>query len=206
MPRRYWLLPVLFAISLAAEADPTYGHYEGTVKAEWLRGTTYERRMQLLEDFVFVDGKGKRWLAPKGTKTDGATIPQALWSWVAAPLDGQWREAAVIHDAYCESQTEPWKDTHRIFYYGMRTSDVNVLLAKLMYGAVVGGGKRWGGDESKCSGCHKDAEAPPAKAATVLYTEADARALKAYIDANDPTLDQIDIFVEAQRVARMAHP
>ncbi|HEX9286889.1 MAG TPA: hypothetical protein VF999_06440, partial [Thermoanaerobaculia bacterium] len=49
-----------------------FGHFEGSVKTEWIEAN---RKMKLLEDFGYVDGKGVTWPAPKGSIIDGASIP-----------------------------------------------------------------------------------------------------------------------------------
>ena len=54
-----------------------FGHFEGKVKTEWIEP---DRKVQLLEDFRYVDTKGVRWPAPKGSIIDGASIPQVLSS------------------------------------------------------------------------------------------------------------------------------
>lgn len=57
--------------------------------------------MELLKDVVYIAPDGKRWTAVKGYKTNGATIPPILRSILGGSFDGQYREAAVIHDYYC---------------------------------------------------------------------------------------------------------
>lgn len=101
------------------------------------------RQFVLEHDFVYVDGKGVQWLAPTDLLTDGATIPGIFWSVIGGPWDGLYREAAVVHDAYCCAQTARWQDVHRMFYEAMRCSGVGWLQAKTMYYAVWAGGPRW---------------------------------------------------------------
>jgi len=77
------------------------------------------------EDFLFIDSLGKRWLAPKGTKTDGATIPQWALSVTGDRMDSGYRNAALVHDAYCQGglngngisyRKDTWQNVHRMFY------------------------------------------------------------------------------------------
>lgn len=101
------------------------------------------RRFVLEDDFAYVDRKGVQWLAPTNLLTDGASIPSIFWSVIGGPWDGLYREAAVVHDAYCCAQTAPWQDVHRMFYEAMRCSGVAWVQAKTMFYAVWVGGPRW---------------------------------------------------------------
>ncbi|MEM8863211.1 MAG: DUF1353 domain-containing protein [Chloroflexota bacterium] len=108
----------------------------------------------LSEDFVYVDSFGKEWIAPAGTKTDGASIPQAFLSATGDRLDGDYLDAAVVHDAYCQGfnsdletyQSETWQYVHYMFYEALLTTGVPEQQAKMMYAAVYMGGPRWGED------------------------------------------------------------
>lgn len=115
--------------------------YQGRVVTEWLPDG---RTMRLLEDFAFVDAAGRRWLAPKGSPIDGASIPRALW-WSGGPYEGTYREASVVHDVYCAEnpKTATWQAVHRMFYDAMLTSGVEKARALVMYGAVYRHGPRW---------------------------------------------------------------
>lgn len=75
---------------------------------------------------------------------DGASIPRAFWTVIGGPLEGLYRNASVFHDVACDEKSEPWKLVHRMFYNGMRCSDVPILKAKIMYYAVYHFGPRWG--------------------------------------------------------------
>ncbi len=101
------------------------------------------RQFVLEHDFVYLDRNGVPWLAPTDLLTDGATIPSIFWSVIGGPWDGLYREAAVVHDAYCCAQTKPWQQVHRMFYEAMRCSGVGWVQAKTMYYAVWVGGPRW---------------------------------------------------------------
>jgi hypothetical protein len=119
------------------------GYFVGRVAVEWLTTQTTERDMRLLEPFGFVDPTGKRWQAPSGTVINGASIPQAGWSFVGSPYTGNYRRASVIHDYYCDTRTETWEHVHRMFYDAMLTGGVDPTNAKIMYGIVWGAGPRW---------------------------------------------------------------
>ena len=101
------------------------------------------RLMELLEEFGFIDPSGLDWPVPKGTRVDGASIPQALWSLIGSPFTGQYRDASVVHDYYCDVRVRPWKAVHKVFYDAMICSGVSSPRAKLMYAAVYFAGPKW---------------------------------------------------------------
>jgi hypothetical protein len=116
------------------------GRYIGEVIAKWLDDG---RVMELQDDFSYVDPAGVSWLAPRGSKVDGASIPPAAWSLIGGPFEGKYRNASVIHDVACQKKDRPWQKAHRMFYDAMLTSGVPSLKAKVMYAAVLVGGPKW---------------------------------------------------------------
>jgi len=101
------------------------------------------RLMELIENFGFIDPLGLEWPVPSGTRVDGASIPQPLWSIVGSPFTGQYRDASVVHDYYCDTRIRHWAAVHRVFYDAMIVSGVGLARAKIMYAAVYFGGPRW---------------------------------------------------------------
>lgn len=173
------------------------GHFEGTVQAEWVRSGGQDRNMKLLKDFTYVDPKGKKWTAKKGFETDGASIPKVFWSIVGGPFEGGYREAAVIHDWYCDTKTEPWKDVHRIFYYASMAAGVSEKKAKILYAGVRIGGPKWGDNSSKCyPSCHGQESMSPDKHGKLTVqpdlSEKDAHDIADWVTANQPSLEEID--------------
>jgi hypothetical protein len=142
VPNLFTALIVLTSIS-AAQAQTKFGEFQGDVITKWL--TTGE--MELYQDVVFVDAKSQKWLASKGTKINGASIPRACWTIVGDPYDKRFRRASVIHDAYCTSEAlrkeRTWKEVHRMFYDGCRADGTGEKLAYTLYGAVYQFGPQW---------------------------------------------------------------
>lgn len=114
--------------------------YVGTIKWTPLSDG---RLMELLDDYGFIDSSESTWRVPKGARVDGASIPQALWSFVGSPFTGRYRDASVIHDFCCDVRKRPWQKVHRVFYEAMIVSGVSASRAKLMYAAVYFAGPRW---------------------------------------------------------------
>ena len=72
-----------------------FGYFSGQVIAGWLDNG---REMKLTQDFSYIDPQKKKWGAPKDSIVDGASIPQSFWSFIGGPLEGQYRNASVVHD------------------------------------------------------------------------------------------------------------
>jgi len=135
------LAMALFSLSAAATDSP-FGHFIGKFVAEF---EDDGRKVKLIEPYGFVDPAGEEWRVPQGYQTDGASVPGVLWA-LYPPFTGNYRSAAVIHDYYCEIKVRNWEDTHKVFYFAMRTANVDEKTAKIMYGAVYLFGPRWGPD------------------------------------------------------------
>jgi hypothetical protein len=117
-----------------------FGKFEGRVLAEWSEDG---RTMKLEEDFAYIDVAGKRWLAPKGSAVDGASIPRTLWTIIGGPFEGPYRNASVVHDVGCRQRRELWEAVHRMFHDACRCGGVSSSKAKLLYWAVYNFGPRW---------------------------------------------------------------
>lgn len=143
-----------FALCLAYSVQAfaaDWGRFVGRIVAEWLDDG---RKMRLLEPFSYVDSRGARWDAPKGSVIDGASIPAFAWSIIGGPFEGKYRKASVIHDVACVTQIKPWQSVHRAFYEAMLADGVGSIKAKTMYAAVYHFGPRW--ERSLMFAVHKD--------------------------------------------------
>lgn len=100
-------------------------------------------KMELVEDFQYVDRNGTVWTASKGIVVDGATIPGVLWSLVGSPFVGPQRNASIVHDVGCYERTAPSDDVHRMFYEACRCAGMSEVKAKLFYAAVHFFGPSW---------------------------------------------------------------
>lgn len=128
---------------LATPPTNFYGHYEGELILEPLRGTG---SMKLLKLYSYIDPAGGRWDAPAGTVSDGASIPRIVWSIAGDPWGADYRNAAIIHDVACKKKDRPWETVHLTFYYAMLAAGVSETRARIMYSAVYNFGPRWGID------------------------------------------------------------
>jgi Protein of unknown function (DUF1353) len=121
-------------------AHPESGRFHGTPRTEWgIDGRT----MTLLDDFVFVDGSGRGWVAEKGVEVNGASIPKLFWSIIGGPFEGKYRNASIVHDAECIRMNTPSAEVHRMFYDACRAGGVEERDAKLLYWAVANYGPQW---------------------------------------------------------------
>ena len=116
------------------------GYFIGKPKTEWLDDG---RTMRLLEDFIYVDRKGRKWIAPKGSLIDGSSIPKIFWTLFTSPFVGRHRNASIVHDVYCKTRTRPHKAVHDMFYYACLAGGLKKRRALAMWAAVAGGGPQW---------------------------------------------------------------
>jgi hypothetical protein len=181
-------LAVVLGLTTAASAQ-TLGEYKGEAVLSMLPDG---RNMQLLKPFSYVDPKGQTWNVPAGTKTDGASIPRILWL-TYPPFTGKYRQAAVVHDYYCQLRSRTWKDTHKVFYEAMLTSGVPEKTAKIMYGAVYGFGPRWGTRSEQRAPAAERHPSPVAQ--THLL-----RDLEVWIARDNPSAEDIEKALDAGRV------
>jgi hypothetical protein len=108
---------------------------------EWLDDG---RNMRLECSLVFYSKKyDLEILIPRGEVTDGASIPQFLWSLEGGPFSGKYRKAAIVHDYLCRTKFLTWKQTHKIFFEAMLDEGVNWFEAIKKYRAVYRFGPRW---------------------------------------------------------------
>jgi hypothetical protein len=128
------------AATAALEAVVGFGAFDKEPVTTWLADG---RHMQLVEPITYTQQDGAAWPVPALAIVDGASIPQPFWSIIGGPFEGQYRDASVVHDYYCDVQTRAWQTTHRMFYEGMRCSGVPIVKAKIMYYAVYRFGPRW---------------------------------------------------------------
>ena len=142
-------------------------------------------KIELLNDFKYRDSKNDIWKAPKGYVSDGASIPQVFWSVVGGPLDGDYRDAAVIHDYFCDTKQQTWQATHRVFYDAMRARGVGETKAKTLYYAVYRFGPRW------CQGCRIQRPIVP------TYHDEEFQKMKREIEQGNVSLEQIDAASDA---------
>jgi len=100
------------------------------------------RNMILEEDFYYIDPKGRKWDAPRGSHLNGATIPMALWSIVGPPYSGKYRRASVVHDVGVGELSNPdvstaqRKKADRMFYHACRYDGCSRHFAAMLYAGV----------------------------------------------------------------------
>lgn len=168
------------------------GRFVGRVAVEWLDENGDSRSMRLLEEFAFVDPTGRVWAVPKGAVINGASIPRLFWSLIGPPFIGAYRRASVVHDYYCEERSEPWLSVHRMFYEASLAGGVPESTAKVMYFAIYGAGPRWA--EAKPG----DRAGRPRALPAPRLSEASAHAIEEWIEADNPSLADIEARVDRQ--------
>ncbi|MEP6603408.1 MAG: DUF1353 domain-containing protein [Spartobacteria bacterium] len=117
-----------------------WGYYSGPVDTRWENDG---RTMTLLNELRYTDPNGLVWIAPAGSKLDGASIPRSLWTIMGGPFEGKYRNASVLHDVSYEQHNRPWADCDRMFYNAMRCSGVGAVEAGTMYYSLYKFGRHW---------------------------------------------------------------
>jgi hypothetical protein len=116
-----------------------YGQFTGVLQFQEDDGVN----KIVLQTYSYTDTNGHTLTADSGFKTDGASIPRALWTFVGSPFTGKYVGAAVIHDVGCDTHKYSWQITHRMFYTAMLALGVRDDYAKILYWGVRLGGPKW---------------------------------------------------------------
>ena len=130
------VLASCIAANVAAESN-----FEGELSLEPV-GCQSTGRCISRNPLRFTDSKAYVWEAEANLPTDGASIPPIFQPFVGEPFEKSFIKAAIVHDHYCKRQVRPWRQTHRVFYEGLRDQGVVESKAKLMYYAVYLAGPR----------------------------------------------------------------
>jgi len=114
-----------------------HGSFSGNPKTEWLIDNNgADRNMTIIEEFWYLDPDGKKWVAPKGSVINGASIPCPLWSMIGSPYTGDYRRASIVHDVACHDNLINRKDADVMFYHACLAGGCSFHQAKLLYAGV----------------------------------------------------------------------
>ncbi|WP_306752400.1 M12 family metallopeptidase [Paracoccus actinidiae] len=118
-------------------------------------GCEAERHCLLVNDLTYADAANMRWKASRrdpgvgaevltGT-TDGASIPDWAQPLIGQPFESEFIKAAVVHDHYTypENRVRSYWRTQRVFYEMLLDEGVSEAKARIMYLAVLLGGRKW---------------------------------------------------------------
>lgn len=106
--------------------------FTNTVKSERID----DEHIKLLEPFGFEDPRGIKWNVEEGFVSDGASIPKWLRPIVGHPFEGNFIEAAIIHDKYCKTKIRSQRDTHRAFREALKLDGVSWVRRWIMWSGV----------------------------------------------------------------------
>jgi hypothetical protein len=113
-----------------------YGSFSGNPRTEWLCDDGDDSNMRMLETFWYTDPHGRRWVAPKDSITNGASIPRTLWSSVGSPYTGNYRRAAIVHDVALKTPGLVRDDADTMFYFACMAGGCELMESKLLYAGV----------------------------------------------------------------------
>ncbi|MBN8848775.1 MULTISPECIES: DUF1353 domain-containing protein [unclassified Sphingomonas] len=97
----------------------------GESKTRWETERGPDRNMVLLEDFWFIDRKGRKWSAARSSRISGASIPKPLWTIVGSPHTGDYRRASIVHDIACE-EAGSRRQADKMFYDACREGGCSI--------------------------------------------------------------------------------
>jgi hypothetical protein len=186
-----FMLAWLLAAGTCNAAEP--GRFLGRVVVELVEEIEFDHKLRLVEDFGFEEPTGKVWLARKGDVLDGSSVPPEVR--LFSPFGEQLRKAFVVHDYFSRVKTEPWRQTHRMFFHANVAEGVSQPQAKVLHLALHAGGWRWEVRGTSCyRTCHQGARMLAWKPVT---DEADLKPLADWIWQANPSLDEIEARVDA---------
>lgn len=111
--------------------------FAGPVETLWMPDGVH---MQIVASFTFTDRAGRVWPVPAGFITDGASIPQALWSIIGSPYTGKYRIAAIPHDVAYSTLGVAKLDADLMLREAALTCGCEPWLADALYAGVRAGG------------------------------------------------------------------
>ena len=158
--------------------------------------------MYLLNELRYTDPKSEVWVAPKGSKVNGASIPKAFWSFTGGPFEGKYRNAAVLHDVAYEKQDRPWQEVDLMFYHAMRCSGVGAVKAKTLYYALRRHGRHWDQPTRRATAA-QETVAPAERTSSI--TPGDVNAIEKWIETSDPSLREIEARAAGEGQAQSRH-
>jgi hypothetical protein len=161
-----------------------WGSFSGPIETRWENDG---RTMVLLNELRYTDPYGEVWVAPAGSRVDGASIPRVFWTIMGGPFEGKYRNASVLHDVAYEQKKKPWQEVDRMFYNAMRASGVGPVKAKTMYYSLVRHGRHW--KNPRAAAVESDERPQPA----------DVEQVQEWIRTNDPSLEQLDTRAATER-------
>lgn len=102
-----------------------------------------DKPFELLADVIFETDAGRIITAPKGYRTDFASVPR-FFHRVIPPM-GRHGKASIIHDWLCDEspKTTDYREAADIFNQAMLALGVSNLRRKLMVAAVKLGGPKF---------------------------------------------------------------
>jgi Protein of unknown function (DUF1353) len=161
--------------------------------------------MTLLSELRYTDPSGVTWVAPAGSRVDGASIPRSLWSIMGGPFEGKYRNASVLHDVAYEQRNKPWADCDRMFYNAMRCSGVSAAEAKTMYYALYKFGHHWRFSIKRAKPLKKK-ELTALESAEAAQnsspTASDINEMRNWVRTAEPSLEEIEQRAQAEAGAR----
>jgi hypothetical protein len=180
--------PTKKAVSIhKIKAETDWGYFSGPVDARW---DDDGRNMTILSELRYTDPHGVVWIAPAGSRVDGASIPKAFWSVIGGPFEGKYRKPSVLHDVAYDEKSRPWKECDRMFYEAMRCAGVGSVEAKTMYYALLRHGMHWKFKSKRAKPVNTGTSDESPRDTAIAPGEVDA--IQQWVQKSDPDLAEIE--------------
>lgn len=118
---------------------------------DWVKKKDRNKKHYRVEKTLFYEHPDTKdlYIIPEGYITDGASIPRWLWVIAGGPFEGDYIEAAIIHDWLYHLAINKQEaigtraEADRLFYIAMLEYGVGKFEAQTKYRAVRLFGPRW---------------------------------------------------------------
>ncbi|WP_170061223.1 DUF1353 domain-containing protein [Spirosoma aerolatum] len=151
------------------------------------------RNLKLLNDFGYVDSKGKTWEVPGGTIIEEASMPKSLWLQDSIPLLTSYRRAAILLTYYCKYRKENWFLVYRMFYDACLTAGLPERKAKALFAGVFASQQRWSPSYGYRSISDKTVSFLGYQLINVSIAEIDFNEILEWIETKNPSIDELVI-------------
>jgi len=98
-----------------------------------------KRCWRTADHFFYVTRQGVTLMIPKGTRTDGASIPRFFWRVIGDPMNTDYVEAVVLHDFLWREAIQgrtTFRPANRLFREALAELGVTPWRRRLMWAAV----------------------------------------------------------------------
>ena len=113
------------------------GQWLTPLQSDWVDGAD---EIEVTSPLMYRGDDGNLYIAPRYTRSNGASIPRLLWSCLGHPFQHDTRRPAVMHDHHYTLADMPRARADAIFYESMIANGCRRSKARAFYWGVRVGG------------------------------------------------------------------